>query len=355
MGFFSIQLPQRHRMLEANHLLAQANRGEHSTIMAMARKMVDSQSEADAAVLGARLLAEARKRGMNRPSDVVLAASMVEAAQLASSKTLSAEQINRLRLTANRLHMVDRDLAAHAGGPSNAPGIPTAKATVDAGGAIKNDHASTSEPLLAGGEITPHSRKTPNEPSTVLPHNKISQDMLALSELSLNEFIKIFNAEDVMMSPGNALKRLNNSTPFKWELLKSSEYGSDAVIFTSEYSGNKICIKAHPNGYPAARKNYSNINLRSYLNEIPNVVSIIDARTVRDGTEYMVVAYPYINGKNSYEFELKTRENYYGQLLKVFEKYDVRPVFNHSDIIVTPDGIPIVTDWNKFQFTTTAP
>ncbi len=116
VGFFlntgcERQLPQLHPIFEASHLLAQANRGEHSMIMAMAQKMVGIQSDADAAVLGARLLAEARNRGMINPGDVVLAASMVEVAQLASVKTLSAEQIDRLRSTANSLHILNEQKA----------------------------------------------------------------------------------------------------------------------------------------------------------------------------------------------------------------------------------------------------
>jgi hypothetical protein len=118
VGFFfntgcEIQPPQRHRIFEANHLLAQANRAEYSQIQKKAQEM-GIKSESEVAAWGARLLAEARNRGMTKPSDVGLAASMAEAVQLASSgKILSAEQIARLRLTANLLDMVNRDLAAH--------------------------------------------------------------------------------------------------------------------------------------------------------------------------------------------------------------------------------------------------
>jgi hypothetical protein len=115
-----IQLPQCHLMFEANYLLAQTNRAEYSQIKMEAQKM-GITNDGDVALWGARLLAEARNRGMTKPSDVVLAASMAEAAQLANDKMLSPQQIMRLRLTANLLDMVSRELAAHAGGSSNTP------------------------------------------------------------------------------------------------------------------------------------------------------------------------------------------------------------------------------------------
>lgn len=116
-------------------------------------------------------------------------------------------------------------------------------------------------------------------------HKRVSQNVLSLSELSLERLMKVFGEVNIINKPSDALDKLNehgDSNAPRWALIKSPMNSDDAVIFTvTDSAGNKICIKAHRDVWPEARLNYGSKESREFFNGFDHVTTVIDVRKIK--------------------------------------------------------------------------